>query len=149
MNWFHKPRVDNLSLKETILFGFYIVYRWYEYTGAIFTKRTGKIPQEAYPATLLAYLLFFAFNISAFTMFLNLPDFLFSRDESMLVGCLKVGGLYFLPGYLLLSRIIKKEDLENLSYEAKTMRRGYVIVILYASLSLVFLIVAGLLNRNN
>jgi hypothetical protein len=134
-------RAEDEFVKK-VLFAFHLVYRWYEIGGQTYYKNTGRTPTGAYFSTILAYLALIYLNLYTLGIIFHLPYLLTNRQESPLVVSVKIGALYFLPGYFLASRIIKEADVKNLDYDEKTLKRGYIILFTYvASTFLVFFLV--------
>ena len=130
-----------------IRFAFYLVYRWYKMTGQIYYVKTGRTPAGAYLATICAYLAILTLNIFTLTVLFHLPGFFPDASASLPVWFLKLALVYFIPGYLIITRLVKEEDMEQVHYEEAKIRKGYVILLTYVVLSFAFLIIVEILRR--
>lgn len=117
---------------KTILFVAFLFYRHYS------TGGTRRIP---YFSTLCALAMIFYIHLVQILIIIDRFDNIIPDDvnESRPTRYLKMG-LFFIPIFLVLAYLIKKKELERLTYDKFKIKKGYVFLISYIVLSFIALI---------
>jgi len=115
-----------------IKFVAFLFYRYYS------TGGTQRVP---YFSTLCAMSMMIYIHLFQFLILINCVDaFIPGGDsEARPIKYLKLG-LFFIPVFLILAILIKKKELEQMSYAKQVLKKGYVFLISYLIISFVVLI---------
>lgn len=110
----------------------YVFYRYYN---------DGPTKSVAYVKTITVFLLLLFINLLAIITFLGLqlPNM---KDKSTLLKYLFFLVLYLLPGYIIVSLLVKRKDLEDKKLEADYKKFEGWLLIGYALLSVFLLVLA-------
>jgi len=119
----------------------YIVYRYY--------SSSGKRMIVAYLQTIMSSLLALYINLICVLNSLNvIPNgsFIDTSSDEELIGMLKIGVFFFLPGYLLLRLMFKEDDLKKMSFDEETIKRGKGYLIRYAIITGVLIVISSTIS---
>ncbi len=121
-------------MRKAIEFILYLFYKYYE--------RSRNTDRIAYEAAILAFLFLIFLNLITLLRIFNATDLLpGSTSDPRWLQYLEAGVLYFLPGYLIVSRLFRKNKIINLVFDESKIRRGNVALFLYVVFSFFTMII--------
>jgi hypothetical protein len=126
---------------KTIKFVAYLFYRYYSTTKG-FAK---DIP---YAATLGVLVLLSYLHIFQILALLNKTNLIPTNGSQLKAANYLIMGLFMLPILIFFLIVIKKKELQNLRYDSKKIKRGYIYLIVYIILSFSFLMTLALIRRS-
>ena len=121
----------------------YIVYRYYS-TG-------GKKIEVAYLQTILIFVAVLSLDLECLLDYFNLipaGSFFDFGNDRRLVGIIKIGATIMIPGYFLLSQILKEDDLKKLHYDETTIKKGKVLLLSFFIASFMLIIIGSIIKHN-
>jgi hypothetical protein len=116
---------------KTLKFVAYLFYRYYS-TGA-----TKDIP---YFSTLCALVMLFGLHMFQILVVIDQMGMLPTKSTNTRGANFFLIALFLIPIFLLMALLVKREDLKQIYYEEKKIKRGYLFLILYTVLSIALLI---------
>ncbi|MBN8687579.1 MAG: hypothetical protein J0M10_11180 [Chitinophagales bacterium] len=124
---------------KVIKFVAFLFYRYYS------TGGTRRIP---YFSTLCALAMMLYIHLFQILILINRVDDIIpgGGNETRPVKYLKMG-LFFIPIFLLLANVIRKKELEQMSYDKVVVRKGYLSLVGYLILSFAVLILLILYKK--
>lgn len=124
---------------KTLKFAAYLFYRFY--------AKNGFAKDMPYLSTISILVLLLYIHIFQIFAILDITYFIPTDGSQLKISNYFKMGLFMLPLFLVLFVMIKKEDLINVHYEQKKIRKGYVILICYIAISFALLIFLALLRK--
>jgi di/tricarboxylate transporter len=120
-------------MQKIIEFILYLLYNYYN------DDNWGDV---AYQVSIIAFLGLLLLNIfSVLVLFDLMQYFPISPTEPKLIQYIKMSVIILLPGYILLSKIFKKNRIRKLTYSETKIHYGNIFLIIYFLCSVVTLIV--------
>ncbi len=103
----------------------------------------GNFKDIAYTCALFTLVFFVWFNVTAATGILGMsPIIPYNSSDSKLMGYFKISW-FFIPAYFILNLLFKKKEIIVLEYDKRTLKKGYIGLLIYGILSLMFFILSA------
>jgi len=116
---------------KTMRFIAYLFYRYYS---------TGPTKDIPYFSTLCALVMLIGLHVFQILVLFNKVSFLPVSSKNTRAENFLIIALCLLPIFLITAAIVKKSDLQEMTYEEAKVKRGYMFLILYIVLSIALLL---------
>jgi hypothetical protein len=123
---------------KTMRFIAYLFYRYYS---------TGPTKDIPYFSTLCALVMLIGLHVFQILVLFNKVSFLPVSSKNTRAENFLIIALCLLPIFLITAAIVKKSDLQEMTYEEAKVKRGYMFLILYIVLSIALLLLLILYRK--